>query len=291
VGEGLMIRKVVVTAAGLGTRLLPMSKELPKEMLPIFVRGKSGLVLKPLLQALFEQLYEFGFREFCFVVGRGKRAIEDHFTPDWDYIAKLNNKGKENFASEMLAFYKMVESSTIVWVNQPEPRGFGHAVLMARPFIANEPFMVCAGDTYIISSSSKFIRRMIDIFLESKVDAVILLQEVSDPKDYGVAVAEKLGSYMYRILRVVEKPKVPPSNLAIMPFYIFNPVIMDVIEGLKPGVGGEIQLTDAIQRLIDEKRDVRGILLDRDELRLDIGTPKTYWEAVRISHEYWSRSD
>ena len=279
-----MIRKIIVTAAGLGTRLLPMSKELPKEMLPIFVKGVSGVVLKPLLQALFEQLYCFGFRDFCFVVGRGKRSIEDHFTPDWDFVRRLNDKGRSDFASELWGFYRMVENSRIAFINQPEPKGFGHAVLMARFFVGGEPFMVCAGDTYIVSEDNSFIKRMVDAF-SGDVSAVLLLQEVSDPRGYGVAVVEGSGG-IFNVLRVVEKPMVPPSNFAIMPFYIFRPEIFDVLEGLSPGVGGEIQLTDAIQGLIDRGRRVVAVTLNSDELRLDIGTPETYWEAIKLSHEY-----
>jgi len=270
------IRKAVITAAGLGTRLLPMSKELPKEMLPIYTKGPNGILLKPLLQAVFEQLYDFGIREFCFVVGRGKRAIEDHFTPDWNYIRMMNDKGKKRIASEMSNFYRMIEDSTIIWVNQPEPRGFGHAVLMARPFVRDEPFLVCAGDTYIISED--FLRRMAD----SDADATVLLQRVEDPRQYGVALVD--GN---RVLKVVEKPEKLISNLAIMPFYIFNPEIMEILRGLKPGVGGEIQLTDAIQELINRGRRVNAVFLRDDELRLDIGTPESYWEALKLSYERW----
>ena len=281
--------KAVITAAGLGTRLLPMTKELPKEMLPIFMKNPDGtLVLKPLLQALFEQLYDFGIREFYFVVGRGKRSIEDHFTPDWDYVAKLESRGKYKLASMLKSFYEMIENSIIVWVNQPEPKGFGHAVYMAKALVRNEPFFVCAGDTYIISENNDFLRRMAETYLENDVDIVLLLQEVSEPRQYGVAVVDNVENGIYRVSRVVEKPRKPPSKYAIMPYYIFNPIIMDILGDLKPGVGDEIQLTDAIQKLIDMGKEVRAVLLRDDELRLDVGTPETYWEALKLSYEYWT---
>jgi len=286
---GLFVEKVVITAAGLGTRLLPISKEMPKEMLPIFVRSVGGLALKPLLQALFEQLYLFGFREFCFVVGRGKRSIEDHFTPDWGFVKALNDRGKSSLVRDLESFYRMVEDSRIVFVNQPEPKGFGHAVLMAKPFIGDEPFLVCAGDTYIVSRENGFLRRMCEAFSD-EAGAVLLLQEVRNPRRYGVAVAEGGLGDVFKVVRVVEKPERPPSKLAIMPFYIFSPEIIKVLEGLKPGVGGEIQLTDAIQKLIDNGRRVVGVMLGEDELRLDIGTPETYWEAVKMSYVYFRRS-
>jgi UTP--glucose-1-phosphate uridylyltransferase len=282
--------KVVITAAGLGTRLLPMSKEMPKEMLPIFVRGVNGLALKPLLQALFEQLYSFGFRDFCFVVGRGKRSIEDHFTPDWGFVKLLRDRGKSALARELESFYEMVESSRILFVNQPEPKGFGHAVLMARPFVGDSPFVVCAGDTYVVSEGNDFLRRMCEAF-SGDVSAVLLLQEVEDPRQYGVAIVREgrgRGGVL-EVAKVLEKPERPPSRLAIMPFYIFKPEIMEVLEGLKPGVGGEVQLTDAIQGLIERGRRIVGVLLEDDELRLDIGTPETYWEAIKASYEYFRR--
>jgi UTP--glucose-1-phosphate uridylyltransferase len=262
-----------------------MSKELPKEMLPIFVKGEKGVILKPLLQALFEQLYVFGFRDFCFVVGRGKRSIEDHFTPDWDFVRRLNDKGKHNLTGELQKFYSMIESSKIAFINQPEPRGFGHAVLTAKLFVEGEPFMVCAGDTYIVSKDNVFLKRMVEAFSEN-VSAVLLLQKVSNPRGYGIAVVEPTESIsgVYKVLKVVEKPEHPPSDLAIMPFYIFKPEVLEVLEGLKPGVGGEIQLTDAIQGLIDRGRRVLAVTLEDDEVRLDIGTPETYREALQLSY-------
>jgi UTP--glucose-1-phosphate uridylyltransferase len=282
----LIPRKVVVTAAGLSTRLLPMTKELPKEMLPIFIMGKNGILLKPLLQALFEQLYKFGFREFCFIVSRGKRSIEDHFTPDWNFIKKLNDKGKSNFIIGLEPFYKMVEDSKIVFINQPEPKGFGHAVLMAEPFIKDEPFLVCAGDTYIISKDGMFINRMVEIYLKLNPKATLLLEEKQDPRGYGVTVTKTIDAHIHQALRVIEKPEIPPSNLVVVSFYIFDPLIMDILKGLSPGVGGEIQLTDAIQKLIEDGYKVYATTLDKDEVRLDVGTPETYWNAIKTSYEY-----
>ena len=134
-----MIKKVVITAAGLGTRLFPATKEQPKEMLPIFCRLTNGDVgVKPLLQLVFEQLYDVGFREFCFVVGRGKRSIEDHFTPDYDCLAMLKKHRRMSQSYDLENFYQKLKTSAIVWVNQPEAKGFGDSVLMAQPFVQNE---------------------------------------------------------------------------------------------------------------------------------------------------------
>jgi UTP--glucose-1-phosphate uridylyltransferase len=264
-----------------------MSKELPKEMLPIYMRGcEKVVILKPLLQALFEQLFNCGIREFCFIVGKGKRAIEDHFTPDQDYVAKLNNKGKMSLASEMIDFYNMIKQSHILWVNQPEPRGFGHAVLMAKPFTGEDPFIVCAGDTYIRSDTNGFLNQMVHSHFNQHSEATILLYRVSNPKQYGVAITQKILGNRHHVLKVIEKPEIPPSNLAIMPIYIFNSTIMSALDNLQPSVGGEIQLTDALQKLIDQGNEIQAILLNNDENRLDIGTPETYWEAIRTSYEH-----
>ena len=256
--------------------------------MPLFCIGSnSDLSLKPVLQLIFEQLYEVGLREFCFVVGRGKRAVEDHFTPDWDFVKDLRDKGKSQLTSSLEAFYNTIKKSTIVWVNQPEPKGFGHAVLIAKPFVVNEPFMVCAGDTYIVSRNDDHIRRLVQAYSINRAEATLLLQKVDDPRQYGVAVVEDLSGGVFRVLKVVEKPREPPSNLAIMPMYIFKPVIFDVLEDLAPGVSGEIQLTDGIQKLIDLGLKVQAIMLRDDEFRLDIGTPEMYWEALKLSYEYF----
>jgi UTP--glucose-1-phosphate uridylyltransferase len=280
-----MIRKVVITAAGIGTRLLTVTKEQPKEMLPIFAKNNSGgLCVKPLLQMIFEQFYDYGFREFCFIVGRGKRVIEDHFTIDRDFIRQLNDKGKYGLASSLEQIYRKIEGSMIVWINQPEPKGFGHAVLMAKPFIRNEPFLVHAGDTYIISSNGNPIKRLMKAHEKKKAEVTLLLKEVENPKQYGVAEVQEQNGGVFNVRKVIEKPQKPPTNLAIMPIYIFNPTIMTILEKTQPSLGGEIQLTDAIQKIIDKGLKVQAIKLKDDEIRLDVGTPETYWEAIAISH-------
>ena len=157
-----MIRKVVIPAAGLGTRLFPATKEQPKEMLPIFSTTANGDVsVKPVVQMVFEQLYDAGLREFCYVVGRGKRGIEDHFTPDSNCIRLLEGMGKNGQATDLEDFYEKLRTSTIMWVNQPEPKGFGNAVLMAQPFVQNERCLVHAGDSCIISKDMDYIKRLL----------------------------------------------------------------------------------------------------------------------------------
>jgi UTP--glucose-1-phosphate uridylyltransferase len=281
-----MIRKVVITAAGIGTRLLTVTKEQPKEMLPLFAQkhNKSGLCVKPLLQIVFEQLYDSGFRDFCFVIGRGKRVIEDHFTIDIAFVKQLNNKGKHNLISPLERFYKKLEDSLIMWINQPEPKGFGHAVLMAKPYVKDETFLVHAGDTCIFSThNDKPVERLIKTHTKNKSDATLLLKEIENPKQYGVAEIKETNGVI-AITRVEEKPKKPKTNLAIMPIYVFNHTIIAALEKTQPDLGGEIQLTDAIQQLIDGGFKVHAVKLRNNETRLDVGTPETYWHAITTSY-------
>lgn len=278
---------MVITAAGIGTRLLTVTKEQPKEMMPLFAQNNnSGLCLKPLLQIVFEQLYDNGFREFCIIIGRGKRAIEDHFTIDLDFIKQLNNKGKHDLSSPLEQFYNKLEDSFIVWINQPEPKGFGHAVLMAKPYIKNETFLVHAGDTYIFSTrNDKPLERLIRTHNKNNFDATLLLKEIENPKQYGVAEIKETPKTL-TVTRVTEKPAKPKTNLAIMPIYVFNHTILTALEKTRSGIGGEIQLTDAIQQLINDGFKVHAVKLRKDEMRLDVGNPETYWHAITTSYKH-----
>lgn len=279
--------KVIIPAAGRGTRLLPATKEQPKEMLSLFARGSNGQIcLKPALQLVFEQLYDVGFREFYFIIGREKRAIEDHFTPEPGYVAMLEGKGKSGPADELKRFYRKIEDSTIVWVNQPEPRGFGDAVLKAAAFAGGEPVLVHAGDTYIISDNARHLRALMQTHDKLEADATCVLQEVEDPRQYGVAEVEEIGGTAYRVKKVIEKPEKPTTNLALMPIYVFDPVIFKALKETAPGVGNEIQLTDGIQKLIDGGLKVYAIKLSPNDIRLDIGTIETYWDALKLSYQH-----
>ena len=282
-----MIRKIVVPAAGLGTRLSPATKEQPKEMLPVFSRLVNGNVgMKPLVQLVFEQLYDAGFREFCFVVGRGKRSVLDHFTSDLDYVAMLKGRRKDGLASDLNAFYRRLKTSTIIWVNQPEPSGFGDAVLRAQPFVQNEHCLVHAGDTYIISRDTEHLKLLMREYERLNADAAFLVQQVEDPRQQGVIEGEEIEKGVYRVSAAIEKPEKPPTNLAIIPIYLFHSVIFQALEKTGPGKGGEVQLTDAIQKLVDWGRNVFAIRLNPNDARLDIGNPETYWEALQLSHRW-----
>ena len=277
-----MLPKIVVPAAGMGTRLLSITKEIPKEMLPLFSKKPNGLIcLKPIVQLVFEQFFDCGFREFCFVVGRGKRTIEDHFSPDHQYLRQLKTSGKTQESIDLEEFYMKIEESTIVWVNQPTAKGFGDAVLQAKSFTNNEPFIVHAGDTYIASNDGEHIQQIIPN-TEKDVDTTLCLLKVTETEQYGIA--EITGAKpLYNVKKVIEKPENPPTNLAIMPIYLFNDKIYEALKSTTPGKNGEVQLTDGIQKLIEWNHKVVAYEL-KEALHLDIGTPRSYWNAQRISY-------
>jgi UTP--glucose-1-phosphate uridylyltransferase len=280
-----VIRKVVIPAAGLGTRLFPATKEQPKEMLPIFAKTTHGeLSVKPVVQLVFEQLHEAGLRQFCYVVGRGKRGLEDHFTPDTHCIKTLEGLGKNDQASDLGSFYEKLETSTLMWVNQPEPKGFGNAVLMAQPFVQHENCLVHAGDSAIISEKMDYLKRLIEAFERLNADAAFLVLEIDNPKQYGIVEGKEIKPGIIKVKQVTEKPEKPKTNLAIMAMYAFRPTIFDALETTKPGKNGEIQLTDAIQKLIDLDSNVIAVKLDRSYQHLDIGSPERYWQALELSH-------
>jgi len=275
--------KSVITAAGKGTRLLPITKELPKEMMPIFSRvsDKDRIVI-PVLQFIFEQLYSMGLRDYCFVVGREKRSIEDHFTPHETYLKELSNKYK----SLITGFYKKLENSHIIWVNQNKPKGFGDAVLRAERYIGKDDFIVHAGDVVVISKLRHPILRLVETAKSNPaVGAVVLCKEIKDTKRYGVPKVKHLSKSLYEVEEVEEKPTKPKSNLGLLPLYFFKPIIFDCIKEIKLGKGNEYQLTDAIQRLIEKNQKVLAIHLNKDEFELDVGTVESYKKALDLSYK------
>jgi len=274
-----MIKKAIIPAAGLGTRLLPATKEQPKEMLPILVEDANGrLYLKPFLQIVFEQLYDFGFREVCFIVGRGKRSIEDHFTVDENFMDYLKAKNRIEHLGVLAGFYEKVRNSTIAFANQPQPLGFADAVYRAKFFSGDEDFVVHAGDDLILSRKN-YVKRLVFAFSKYKADAAFFVQRVENPTKYGVVTGEKIADGVYHVKQIVEKPSKPPSKLAVVAIYVFNHKIYQAIEKVRPGINNEIQLTDAIRVLINERDAVYGVELNSDEKRIEIGDPASYREA------------
>ena len=273
--------KVVITAAGKGTRLLPFTKEMPKEMMPIFssMFTKKKVVL-PLLQYIYEQLYSMGFRDYCFVVGREKRSIEDHFTPHETYLRELAGDYKKIITK----FYQKLENSHLVWVNQNRPLGFGDAVRRAERYVGNEDFIVHAGDVTILSKSKYPISRLIETAKRNPdAKAILLCKKIKDFKRYGVPTMEKVSNNLFTVREVVEKPDKPKSDFGILPLYYFKADIFSSVKKIKPGKGKEFQLTDGIQNLIKEKQKVLAITLNKNEEEIDVGTVESYKKSQEIT--------
>ena len=273
--------KVVITAAGKGTRLLPFTKEMPKEMMPVFSKifTKKRVVL-PLLQYIYEQLYSMNFRDYCFVVGREKRSIEDHFTPHETYLRELAGEEKKLITN----FYKKLEKSHLVWINQNKPLGFGDAVKRAQRYVSNEDFIVHAGDVTILSKQKHPILRLMDVARKNPdAKAILVCKKVSDSKRYGVPTVEIISNNLFSVNEVIENPNKPKSNFGILPLYYFRSDIFSSLAKIKPGKGREFQLTDAIQNLIKENKEVLAISLNKNEDEVDVGTVESYKNSQEIT--------
>ena len=273
--------KVVITAAGRGTRLLPFTKEMPKEMMPIFSNGSTNKkIVLPLLQYVYEQLYSMSFRDYCFVVGREKRSIEDHFTPHETYLRDL----KGDYKDIMTKFYHKLENSHLVWINQNKPLGFGDAVKHTEKYVGKEDFIVHAGDVTILSKNKHPILRLIETAKKyPDVKAILLCKKARDLKRYGVPTVNKLSNNIFSVNEVVEKPDKPKSEFGILPLYYFKSDIFSSLKKIKPGKGKEFQLTDAIQNMIKEKQKVLAITLNKNEEEVDVGTVESYRTAQEIT--------
>jgi UTP--glucose-1-phosphate uridylyltransferase len=236
----MKVRKAIIPAAGLGTRFLPATKAMPKEMLPI--------VDKPTIQYIVEEAIESGIEDIIIVTGKGKRAIEDHFDHSFELEQNLLDRGKFELLDEVQKSSKLVD---IHYIRQKEPKGLGHAIWCARKFIGNEPFAVLLGDD-IVKAEKPCLKQMMEQY--ERYNASILgVQTVKDDEvsRYGIVDGNCIGERFYSVNGLVEKPKQEeaPSNLAILGRYILNPRIFDILAKQDPGAGGEIQLTDAISAL------------------------------------------
>lgn len=265
------IRKVVIPAAGLGTRGLPFTKEVPKELLPI--------IDTPALHYIVEEAVQAGIEQVIFVTSKGKTALEDYFDPSPALEAWLRQKGKHELADKIHRIGTMVD---VLSVRQKEPKGLGHAVLCAKPLIGNEPFAVCLGDEIFAPWGAKGKRglKLLADTAEKNTSSVIGVMSVpkSEVSNYGII--EPVSSTFQAgaaiaVKRTVEKPKPEkaPSQLAIIGRYVFQPEILEALEAVKPGVGGEIQLTDGMDTLAAAGR-LQAMVLDDN--RYDVGNHLYY---------------
>lgn len=264
----MSIKKAVFPVAGLGTRFLPATKVIPKEMLP--------LVDKPLVQYSVEEAVSAGINQLILITAKGKRVIEDYFDRSFELESTLRGKGLNDLLDLIVSISEMAD---FVFVRQREPKGLGHAILCAKPVVEHEYFAIFLADDVIIGERPA-ISFLLDVH-ERFGGSVIALEEVSwdEVSRYGVVKVEEIERGVYKIVDLVEKPKKneAPSNLAIIGRYILSPKIFNCLERVEPGAGGEIQLTDAMRLLLEEE-PIYGVKYKGK--RYDCGTIESFIKAT-----------
>lgn len=242
-----MIKKAVIPAAGFGTRMLPATKSQPKEMIPI--------VDKPVIQYVIEEAVESGITDILMVIGKGKRAIEEHFDTNFELEYRLQQQGKKE---ELEMIRRITDMADIHFVWQKELNGLGDAVRYGRQHVGDEPFVVMLGDSILQTENGKPVTRQLMEVFEKYQSSVVALEEVprANVSRYGVMGGKHVGGHLYEVEEWIEKPSVEeaPSNLVIAGRYVFTPEIFDQIDVIPTGVNNEIQLTDAMRLLLKEQK-------------------------------------
>jgi len=269
-----MIRKCLFPVAGYGTRFLPATKSMPKEMLPV--------VNKPLVQYGVEEAIEAGMKNCAMVTGRGKRAITDHFDISYELEHQISGSDKEVYLESIRS---VLNEGVFTQVRQREMKGLGHAILTGEALIGNEAFGVLLSDDLCLNDGPGVLSQMAELYREYQC-SIVAIQEV--PRDevhkYGVIAGEKLRDDLYRVNDMVEKPtpEEAPSNLAIIGRYILTPDIFDILRNTPPGAGGEVQITDALQT---QAKQGKVIAYKFKGLRFDCGTVPGFVEATNYVYE------
>jgi UTP--glucose-1-phosphate uridylyltransferase len=268
-----VIRKAVFPVAGMGSRFLPATKASPKEMMAI--------VDKPLIQYAVEEAVAAGITDMIFITGRSKRSIEDHFDKAYELEAELEKRGK----AELLRITREVipEGINCIYMRQSEPLGLGHAVLCAQAVIKDEPFAVILADDFMVAETDSVTMQMVQVY-EKHFNSVLAVHEVAreHTRQYGIVSSARVNDELEQVTGIVEKPdpEEAPSTLAVVGRYILTPRIFHHLRNVKPGAGGEIQLTDAISAMIEEER----ILAYRYRgERYDCGSKLGYLQATVAS--------
>jgi UTP--glucose-1-phosphate uridylyltransferase len=264
-----LIRKAVFPVAGFGSRFLPATKASPKEMMPI--------VDKPLIQYAVEEAVEAGLTDMVFVTGRHKRAIEDHFDKAYEIETELASRGKQDLLDLVRGI--IPKHVNCIYIRQPEQLGLGHAVLCAQPVVKDEPFAVILADD-LIDAHTPVMRQMVDVFEQERC-SVLGVQEVprEQTASYGIVATSPFRDRVEEVKAIVEKPRPAdaPSNLAVIGRYVLTPAIFEQLTRIRPGAGGEIQLTDGIAALLGHER----VLAHRFEgVRYDCGSKLGYLQAT-----------
>jgi len=265
----MKVRKAVIPAAGLGTRFLPATKAMPKEMLPI--------VDKPTIQFIIEEAIASGIEEIMIITGKSKRAIEDHFDQSVELELELEKKQNQELLEIVRSVSNMVD---IHYIRQKQPKGLGHAIYCARTFVGNEPFAVLLGDDVVHNAEDPCLGQMIRCYDEVK-SSVLGVQEVphSEVSKYGIVDGKQLSDRIYTVRDLMEKPSAEeaPSNVAILGRYIISPQIFEILRDTKPGKGGEIQLTDAL-KVLAEREDM--FAYNFEGKRYDVGNKQGFLAAT-----------
>lgn len=265
------VRKCLFPAAGYGTRFLPATKAIPKEMLPILT--------KPLLQYGVEEALGAGIENMGIVTGRGKRAIEDHFDISYELEHQIKGTSKEHYLTEIRS---VITKCTFSYIRQIQMKGLGHAILTGEPLIGDEPFAVLLADDLCYNDGDSVLSQMVELFDKYKC-SIVAVEEIplEDSNKYGVIAGDVIEDGVIRVTNMVEKPdpKDAPSNLAIIGRYILTPDIFDILENTPPGKGGEIQITDA---LLTQAKEGRVIAYKFKGKRFDCGSVDGFVEATNF---------
>lgn len=275
-----MIKKCLFPAAGYGTRFLPATKSMPKEMMPI--------VNKPLIEYGVEEAIQAGMNGMCIVTGRGKNTLMDHFDKNYELEHQISGTNKEDLLFDIR---RVIDSANFTYIRQGEMKGLGHAILMGRELVGNEPFAVVLADDLCVNEEQGVLAQMAALYKQFRC-SIVAVEEVpeEDTHKYGVIAGQMIRDDLFRVDNMVEKPEpgTAPSNLAIIGRYILTPDIFDIIEQTEPGKGGEIQITDA---LLKQAQSGCVLAFKFKGKRFDCGSVDGYIEATNYCYENIYKKD
>ncbi|MEX6424827.1 UTP--glucose-1-phosphate uridylyltransferase GalU [Providencia manganoxydans] len=268
-----MIKKCLFPAAGYGTRFLPATKSMPKEMMPV--------VNKPLIEYGVEEAIQAGMTDMCVVTGRGKHALMDHFDKNYELEHQISGTSKESLLTDIRS---LIDTASFTYIRQSEMKGLGHAILTGRPLIGDNPFAVVLADDLCVNTDRGVLAQMKALYNQFRC-SIVAVQEVpeSETHKYGVISGEMIKDDLFRVEDMVEKPEAgtAPSNLAIIGRYILTPDIFELIEQTEPGKGGEIQITDA---LLKQAKSGCVLAYKFKGQRFDCGSVEGYIEATNYCY-------
>ncbi|MEC6797745.1 UTP--glucose-1-phosphate uridylyltransferase GalU [Photobacterium sp. S4TG1] len=275
-----MIKKCLFPAAGYGTRFLPATKSMPKEMMPV--------VNKPLIEYGVEEAIQAGMNGMCIVTGRGKNTLMDHFDKNYELEHQISGTNKEELLFDIR---RVIDSANFTYIRQGEMKGLGHAILMGRELVGNEPFAVVLADDLCVNEEQGVLAQMAALYKQFRC-SIVAVEEVpeEDTHKYGVIAGQMIRDDLFRVDNMVEKPEpgTAPSNLAIIGRYILTPDIFDIIEETEPGKGGEIQITDA---LLKQAQSGCVLAYKFKGKRFDCGSVDGYIEATNYCYENIYKKD